>query len=41
MGMFEELELFKIRTALDVGDVVVSGCDGVVTSGAAVVSAQE
>ena len=35
-----ELAVLNIRTAVDVGDVVVSGCDGVVTSGDVVVSVQ-
>ena len=41
MGILFEVFVLKIRTALAIGDVVVSGCEGVVTSGDAVVSVQE
>ena len=36
-----KLAVLNIKTAFAVGDVVVSGCEGVVTSGDAVVSVQE
>ena len=38
IGTFAELTVFNIRMALVVGDVVVSGWEGLVTSGVAVVS---
>ena len=36
-----EFAVLNIKTAFAVGDVVVAGRDGVVTTGAVVVSAQE
>ena len=41
IGLFSLLYVLKTRTALNFGDVVVSGWEGVVTSGEGVVSAQE
>ena len=41
MGLFVFLYVFSTRTALAVGEVVVSGSDVVVTSGEGVVSVHE
>ena len=40
IGLFAALNVLRTKTALVVGDVVVAGTVGVVTTGAVVVSAQ-